>query len=184
MSLRLDGDTKTVATDLRLEGATAVGTAPTATGVTVEHQGVAVSLCHKVRVNYTALTGFAATTGDVTLWTLPKGTIVERVIAKINTTFTGGAVSDCDFTIGRSAGGAEYLASFDVDTAAIMAGSVIAEVGTQLKNATLADVAVTSNAFDATTTVQMRATSVGANLSALTAGQMDVWIIVKALPGA
>lgn len=181
MSLRLDGDGKTVSTDLRLESVAVVGTPPSATGVTALETGVVRHMCHKVRVDYTALTGFAALTGDVTLWTLPAGAVIERVLAKVNTTFTGGAITDCDVTVGNSAGGAQYLASFDVDTAAVLAGDVVAEIGAGLVDASRADVNVSSNAFVATT-VQCRFTSVGANLSALTAGQMDVWILYKQLP--
>jgi len=180
MSLRADGDTRTVATDLRLEGSAKVGTAPSATGVIPLHTGVVSMLCHKVSVDFNAASA-AATTKDVTLWSPPAGFIVKRVLAKVNTTFNGGAVSDCDVTVGRSAGGAEYLASFDVDTAAVLAGGVIAEVGTQLKDATLADVEISANAFVAST-IQCRFTSVGANLNALTSGQMDVYIIGLQLP--
>jgi len=181
MSLRIDGDSRTVVTDLRQESAAKVGTAPTGTGVTVIESGVLTHMCHKVRVNYTAFASTAALTGDVTLWTTPAGFIVERVLAKVNTAFTGGAISDCDVTVGNSAGGAQYLLTFDVDTAALLVGDVVAEIGAGLVDSTRADTAVTSNAFVATT-IQARFTSVTANLNALTAGQMDVWIIGKQLP--
>lgn len=181
MSLRLDGDTRTVTTDLRQEGSTKVGTAPTATGVSVIDSGVLVHMCHKVRVDYTAVTGFAATTGDVTLWTAPAGFVVERVIAKVNTLWAGTSITDVDVTVGNSAGGNQYLLSFDVDTAAVLAGDVVAEIGAGLVDSTRADVSVTSNAFVATT-IQCRFTSVGANLANMTAGQIDFWIIGKQLP--
>lgn len=180
MSLRQDGDSRVVASDLRLEGATKVGTPPTGTGISTLETGVMPTICHKVRVDFNACTA-AATTQDMTLWTAPAGFIVERVLAKVNTVFAGAAITDVDVTVGSSAGGAEYLASFDVDTAAVLAGDVIAEVGAGLTDATRADVKVTANAFVATT-IQCRFTSVGANLSAMTSGQVDIWIIGKQLP--
>lgn len=181
MSLRVDGDGVTAATGLKIEGA-AAGTAPTATGVTVMSSGSVTHMCHKVRVGFNAVTGFAALTGDVTLWTAPAGAVIERVFARVNTLWAGASITDVDITVGNSAGGNQYLLSFDIDTAALLVGDVVAEIGAGLVDATRADTAVTANAFVATT-VQCRFTSVGANLSAMTAGELDVWILYKQLPG-
>lgn len=180
MSLRIDGDGLTAATDLRLEGASLVGTPPTGTGISTLAKGVLPTICHKVRVDYNACTA-AATTQDMTLWTAPAGFVVERVIGKVNTVFAGTAITDVDITVGHTAGGAEYLVSFDADTAALLVGDVVAEIGAGLVDATRADVKVTSNAFVATT-IQCRFTTVGGNLAAMTSGQVDFWIIGKQLP--
>lgn len=180
MSFRVDGDGTLAVTGLKTEGV-AAGTAPTGTGVSVISSGTVTQMCHKVRVSYTAFAATAALTGDVTLWTAPAGAVIRRVFAKVNTLWAGGAISDVDVTVGNSAGGNQYLLTFDVDTAALLVGDVVAEIGAGLVSATLADTAVTSNAFVATT-IQARFTSVGANLSALTAGELDVWIMYDQLP--
>lgn len=180
MSLRLDGDSRVVATDLRLEGSVVDG-APSATGVTVLEKGAVRHLCHVVKVDYTAVNGTAGTTADVTLWTLPAGFLLQRVIVDVTTVFAGGSISDCDVTVGSSAGGNQYLLSFDVDTAAIVAGDVVAEIGAGLVDATRADLTVSSNAM-AATTLQCRFTSAGANLTDLTGGSMRVYIIGVQLP--
>lgn len=129
-----------------------------------------------VRHNVAAITlGFAsvqtgALTNDITLWTLPAKSRVLRVIADVTEVFDGGAISDCDVTVGNTAGGNQYLVSFDVDTAIGTFGDVAAEIGAALTSATVADVQW------AASTVQARFTSVGANLSALTTGVMTVYV--------
>lgn len=146
------------------------GTAPSATGVTVNSPGDIAHRVHKVTVDFTALTGFAATTGDVTLWTTPVKTRVLRVLADVRVPFTGGAISACTLTAGRTAGGNQYLLSGDVLTAAIILGDVVAEMGAGVVSATLADYQA------AVQTLQTRFTSTSANLSALTAGVVDFYI--------
>lgn len=112
----------------------------------------------------------AAATKDVVLLTMPAQSRVLRVVADVTEVFDGGAISDCDVTVGHTAGGAEYLASFDVDTAVGTFGEVAAEIGAGLTSATIADVRW------AASTVQCRFTAVGANLSELTTGRMVVYI--------
>lgn len=181
MSVRTDGDSKTAATDLRLEG-TVVSGAPTGTGIVVRETGLLRTVVHKVTLTWRALAAAAAgTTADFTLWTLPAGFVLQRVIADVTTVFAGPSISDVDVTVGSSAGGNQFLLSFDVDTAAIVAGDVVAEIGAGLVDATRADVTVTSNAF-AATTLQCRVTTVGADVNVATSGEMDVYIIGCQLP--
>ena len=146
------------------------GTAPSATGVTVQSPGDIAHRVHKVTVDYTALTGNAALTGDVTLWTTPPKTRVVRVLADVKVPFTGGAISACTMTAGRTAGGNQYLLSCDVFTAAAVFGDVVAEMGAGVVSASLADWQAAAQ------TLQARFTSVTANLSALTAGVVDLYI--------
>lgn len=181
MSISIDGDALQPMTDVSLTGATVVGTPPSATGVTVLASGKVRHMVHKVRVDYTALTGFAALTGDVALWTAPAGAVIERVIAKVNTNFTGGAISACAMTVGNAAGGNQYLLSGSVFSATPMLGDVVAEIGAGLVDSTRNDTLVSATAF-AAIPIQCRFTSVTANLSALTAGQVDVYILYKQLP--
>lgn len=152
------------------------GTAPTATGVTVKSVGDMAHRVHKVSVAYTALTGNAGTTGDVTLWTTPPKTRVLRVIADVRVPFTGGSISACAMTGGRTAGGNQYLLSCDVFTAAAVFGDVVAEMGAGVVSATLADWQAAAQ------TIQARFTSSSDNLSALTAGLVDIYIETISYP--
>lgn len=155
-----------------------IGTAPSGTGITVGNTAEVRHVMHKVTVDYTAASA-AATTKDITLWTLPAKTRVMRVIADVTTPFTGGAVSDCDVTVGSSAGGAEYLLSFDVDSATGTFGNNQAELGASILGGGSFDSDIT---WGSTTVVQCRFTSSGANLSALTAGVMVVYIECAVYP--
>lgn len=179
MSLDVDGDVNTLRGKLVTSSATASG-APSATGVQVLYTGLNPVQCHKVRLNYNAMTA-AAATQDVTLWTLPAGFVLQRIIAETVTAWAGTGVTDVDVTVGSSAGGNQYLLSFDVDTAAIIAGDVVAEIGAGLVDATRADVTVSANEF-AATTLQCRVTAAGANVNAMTAGTLDFYIIGYQLP--
>lgn len=181
MSIRVDGDGRTVSTDLRLEGTNVTG-APTATGVTALETGLLRTVVHKVRLDWRALAASAAgATADLTLWTLPAGFVLQRVLADVTTVFAGPSVTDVDVTVGSSAGGNQFMVTFDVDTAAIVAGQVVAGIGAGLVDATRADVTVTSNAF-AATTLQCRFTAAGADANVMTSGEMNFYIIGCQLP--
>jgi len=153
-----------------------MGTPPAATGVSVRSVGDMAHRVHKVTVGFAALTGNAALTGDVTLWTTPANTRVVRVIADVKLQFTGGSISACTMTAGRTAGGNEYLLSGNVFAAPILLGDVVAEMGAGVVSATLADFQAAAQ------TIQARFTSVTANLSALTAGSVDFYIETVAYP--
>lgn len=166
MSLNVDGDRV-----FKLRG-----TAPSGTGITVGSAGDVAHRVHKVTVDFTALTGFAALTGDVTLWTTPVKTRVMRIIADVRVPFTGGSISACTMTAGRTAGGNQYLLSGDVFTAATVLGDVVAEMGAGVVSASLADYQAAAQ------TIQARFTSVTANLSSLTAGVVDFYIETVTYP--
>lgn len=182
MSLSLDGDTKaTLVGKIVTASATAAG-APSATGVSVLHTGVASAFqIHKVRVGYTAMTAAAATQA-IDLWTLPAGFVLQRVICKTNTVWAGTAITDVDVEVGITGGDVDaFMKSVDIDTAATVGGDVIAEVGVNLVDATRADVTVSSNAF-ATQVVSALFTAAGANVNAMTAGSTDFYLIGYQLP--
>lgn len=170
MPISSDGTVSTAITSPRIDPSdNAYGTAPSATGVYPVSTAFLRHNVHKVKVTYQALTA-AALTQDITLWTTPANTRVVRVIAKVNTAFTGGAISAMSITCGKSAGGNEYLLSGSVFSGTPVLGDVVAEMGAGVVSATLADFSSTA------LTIQTRFTSVTANVNAATAGDVDFYI--------
>jgi hypothetical protein len=151
--------------------ASSLGTAPSATGVTVDMAGAATrTFVHKVTVSETALTA-AATTEDITLWTVPAKTKIKRVIADCTTGFTGGGLTNMTVMVGPAAGSNAYLLAGSIFAAATL-GDVVAEMGAGLVSATLADIP----SFSGTTVISARFTSTTANVVAATAGSVTFYI--------
>jgi hypothetical protein len=154
------------------------GTAGSGTGITTGRTAALQHYVHKITVARTALTA-AATTQDVTIWTVPAKTRVLRMVEDVTAAFddAAGPISAVTTTCGTSAGGAQYLASgsvFSVNTL----GDVAAEIGAGLTSATVADIP----SFSATTAIQCRWTSTGGNLSTLTTGSSDFYIEAVTYP--
>jgi hypothetical protein len=108
------------------------------TGITVNSTGQVQQQVYKVTV---ASTNFiaAATTADVTLATLPAKTVVSAAFADLTQTFACTATcttSTLSMTCGKTAGGNEYLTSFDADSATGQFGITSATTGTALKPGT------------------------------------------------
>jgi hypothetical protein len=117
-------------------GAAAI-TAGSATGLTVNSSGDVRDLDYKVTLATTAFV-CNATTCDVTIGTLPADTMLVNVYAKLTTTFACTATcttSTLSMILGKGAGGAEYLASFDADAATGVFGDADAELGTLMTRA-------------------------------------------------
>jgi hypothetical protein len=161
-------------------------TAGSGTGITVNDPGSIRTEVYKVTV---AKTNFvtAGVTHDVTLATLPAKSIVHAVIADVTEAFACTGVcttATLSATVGISAGGVEFLASFDLDAAAAAFGDTDAEVGSKLS------VAGDSNSGYiswAGTPVIMRATSGTGNWGSGTAtnlslGSVTVYILYSILP--
>lgn len=145
------------------------GTAGSGTGITVNYTAALQRFVHKITIAETALTG-AATTEDETIWTLPAKTKVTRMIADVTQVFAGGTITDFDVTCGTSAGGNQFLVTFDIDTAIGTYGDAEAELGTGLAGG------IGSVNWGGTTVVQCRFTSVGGNVVAATTGSMTLYI--------
>lgn len=160
------------------------------TGLTVNDQGKLTETVYKVTVARTNFVA-AAVTADVTLGTILPKTMIRRVIADVTQTFACTGVctsSTLSMTVGKSAGGAEYVASFDADAAVAVFGDAVAEGGTALLGGT------TPNVFDedipswsANTTLQARLTSGTGNLGNGTAtnlsqGSVTFYVIAARLP--
>ncbi len=154
-----------------------IGTVGSGTGVTVNATGDYRRVTNKVTLTYAAWAA-AATTADKTIYTLAAKQRLVGIVADVTAAFTGGAVSDADMTCGKTAGGAEYLASFDVDTAIGTYGLLDADLGTALNRAAAIQGGDLPS-WTATTAITCRLTTVGANTDALTAGSVTFYITTE-----
>jgi hypothetical protein len=147
------------------------GTNGSGTGLSLVKNGLLRTVVSKLTVARTALTA-AATTQDITLWTMPAKTRMWRLIADGTAAFddAAGPISAVTITCGKTAGGAEYLVSGSLFTVNTL-GDATAEVGASL-NTYYGDLP----SWSATTTLQCRFTSTGGNLSTLTTGSVTFYI--------
>lgn len=105
----------------------------------------------------------AALTQDVTLLELAIKGLIEGVIIKSKTAFSGGSVSSLLFDLGISGDESRWVTDYD---------GMAAVSNTNFEAITVLDVL----SFTAETDIVLKATAVGANLSALTAGELEIWI--------
>lgn len=136
---------------------------------TLKTAGKATGGWVRFSVTYSDLSA-AALLNDVLLMTLPIKGVPERIIVKHSASFTGGSLSAYSVSIGLTGELARFVDPFDVFQAP--------------SDDTYADVEIIDGApsFGGTTGIRIAATSVGANLSAATAGALDVWIKYSTLP--
>lgn len=122
----------------------------------------------KFTKTYTDLSA-AALTNNIEVYSLPAGTVIHAVLVKHSTLFSGGAITDYKVSVGIAADLSRYAGAFDVDTA--VSGT----------NFNLSQVLAMESTTGATS-IKLAATSVGANLSAATAGSVTVWFYIS-IPG-
>lgn len=146
------------------------GTAGSGTGITTNVTASVRQFVHKITVAETALTA-AATTQDVTIWTVPGKTRLTRIVADATVGFTGGGLTNMTVTCGSAPGSTNYLLSGSIFAAATL-GDVAAEIGAGLLSATVADIP----SFSSTTGISCRFTSTTANVVAATAGSVTFYI--------
>lgn len=122
----------------------------------------------KVTFSHTAFQT-AALANTLTLATLPLKTVLHQVMIKQSTAFAGTSITAYNLSVGVSGSNSKYAIPFDV----FQAVSDTARSITQVEDVP---------SYSGSTTLQITATSVGANLSASTAGSVDVWILTSLLP--
>lgn len=103
-------------------------------GVTYTNLGTVRHGIAQITVPHDALIVGAAN-ADLSLLTLPAKTAVYRVVADVTEAFVLGAEAGMTVKCGVSAGGAELLASADIDAAVAVFGDAIAEEGSSIVNA-------------------------------------------------
>jgi len=117
----------------------------------------------------------ASTTNTVTVYTLPAGGVVLAVKVKHSASFTGGAITAYSLnSIGVTGATSKYFAApFSIFQAT---GATVGKYCTTSSGpAGLQDI----DSQTATTNVIASVSSTGANLSAATAGSVDVWLLVS-----
>ena len=164
-------------------------TAGSGTGLTVNNAGELRQAVYKITAASTAFV-CAATTCDVTLATLPAKTFVSHALADIVTTFACASVctsSTLSIIVGKTAGGNQYLVSFDADAAAAQFGDTAAELGASLTEATIPTTIGDLASWSATTAVTLRLTSGTGNIgngtvTNLSQGSVTVYLTALILP--
>ena len=151
-----------------LTNTTPVGTFLTGVGVTPGYSNRNNSFIHKISLDY-RIAQVAALTRDVTLWTMPARCRVLRVVWQCTTPFAGTLISAATMSVGSAAGGAQLLTAGNL-LVATTRGIVAAEYGSGINNQN------GYNSWAGGGIINLRFTSVGANLSALTTGALDFYI--------
>lgn len=160
-------------------------TPATALGTTINDPGSPRRSIYKMSVSYTAFT-CAAVTCDLTLGTIPAKTRLMGIVVDLTQAFVCAGTcttSTLSMTVGKTAGGAEWVASFDIDAAAATKGLADADMGTTMTRAA----AINGGdmlSWTAATTAQVRVTSGTGNIGNATvtnfnAGAFTVWLITE-----
>jgi hypothetical protein len=108
----------------------------------------------------------AALTNDIELWSMPALGVIHAVLIEPTTQFAGAAITDYKVAVGLTGFLTKYHSFFDVDTAVAAT------------NFSAADILAPENRT-AVTSIRIAAISVGANLSASTAGVVNIAILAS-----
>lgn len=141
-------------------------TVSTGTGLTTANPGEVREVIYKFTVDKTAFV-CAAVTCDVTLGTLPAKTLVRHALADVTQVFACTATcttSTLSATVGKTAGGNQYLVSFDADAATAQFGDAASELGASLAPATVPTLDGDLASWSAGTAVVLRMTSGTGNI--------------------
>jgi hypothetical protein len=158
------------------------------TGITVNDPGSIRTQVYKVSLAKEAFAA-AAVTNDIVIATMPAGTILHSVVARVTEAFVCAAVcttATLSAVLGTQVGGTELLVSFDLDAAIATFGQVDANMGSALSVAGQFNSGYVSS-LTSTTPVALRATSgtgnwgdgVNTNLSA---GAVTFYLVATVLP--
>lgn len=163
-------------------------TSGAATGIALNNAGELREVVYKVTVTPAAFIA-AAVTADATIATLPAKTQITAVLADLTQTFACTATctsSTLSMVLGRGAGGAQFLASFDADASATQFGDADAEMGTTMTRAA----AIQGGSFEAwasTQAVVLRLTSGTGNIgngaaTNLSQGSVTIYLVTRVMP--
>lgn len=129
---------------------------------------------HKFVIPYTDMTSTAGTTLTIDLMSVTAGTVVKNVAHKVVTNFDGGATSALTLDLGY-----DLAAGTDDPNGFIEAVSVHADgtpVAYGLANGAAFATKLTGYAFLEAATIDALFTATGANLTALTQGEVHVYV--------
>ncbi len=123
----------------------------------------AISRIFKVIVSEADFTA-AAAEESITLFQLPPGAIIQTVMVKHSTAFSGGALSAYTLGVGIAALKQKYLTDFDVFSAPSSTNDKVATSGDK-------------ESHDAETPILLTAKSTGGDVADATAGDVEVWVV-------
>lgn len=124
-----------------------------------------VPIWRKYTVAYTDLQT-AATTNNGTLFSLGAGEIIHATKTKHSTAFVGASITALTISVGITGTLAKYSAAYDVVPA-------VSATAYQLSTT------IGSESHTAATAIKWAAVATGANLSVLSAGSVDIWVLVS-----
>jgi hypothetical protein len=153
-------------------------TAGSGTGLTVVSPGHIAQEVYSVTVTYAAFSSAGSLTADKTIATLPAKTKIVAMYADTTTPFAGTGVTDVDLSVGKSAGGVEYIALHNVFSGAVTKGLADADMGTELVSAARIQGGAIVN-WASTTTVSARITTTTTHTDDLTAGSVTFYIVTE-----
>ena len=143
-----------------------------------EQEAAATGFSHKFVVPYTDLTGFAATSGAVALYAYTAGTYFAAAAYKLVTAFDGGATSALALDVGHNGATTDDPDSLidnyetHVDATEVLYGDGNGAVFATLRTGYCA--------LDAGN-IEATFTATGANLTALTQGEVHIYLAVTDL---
>jgi len=163
-------------------------TAGSGTGITVNDVGSLERTIYKITIGKTAFVT-AGVTSDVTVATLPAKMRLVGVIGDLTQVFACTATctsSTLSFVFGKSAGGNEYLVSFDADASTAVFGDADGELGTSI-NAAGAIQGGDLASWASTTALKLRLTSGTGNIGTgtvtnLSQGSLTLYLTVEQFP--
>jgi hypothetical protein len=158
------------------------------TGIAVQASGLVRRVVYKVIISSPAFIT-AGLTSDITLATLPAKTALVGVYGEMTQYFACTATctsSTLSATVGTATGGAQVLASWDMDATTTSLGSVDAQLGTSMTRAGAIQGGVMP-AFGGTNIISMRLTSGTGNIGTgaatnLSQGSVTFYLITERLP--
>lgn len=121
----------------------------------------------KYTISHTSLQA-GATSNDIELVNLPQKTMIHQVVLKHSTAFAGTSITAYTVSVGIASNFTKYTSAFDV----FQSVSNTARSITQSEDV---------ESFTGATSIRIQAISTGANLSASTAGSVDVWVLSSVL---
>jgi hypothetical protein len=171
-----------------VSASTAQITQASGTGITPTVGGALQRVVYKTTITSPAFI-CAALTCDITIATLPAGTVLVGVYNQITVPFACAAVctsTTLSYTLGSSAGAADIFASTDADVGTNIFGNLDAHLGTAMVRAA----AVQGGhlfSIASTTPVSMRFSSTTGNIGTgaatnLSAGTTIWWLVTEKLP--
>lgn len=171
-----------------VSSSTRVLTPGSGTGITVNNAGEFNRQVYKVTITSSQFISNAVT-HDVTWVTVPAKTRIIGIVADLTQTFACAAVcttSTLSATVGKTAGGNQYLVSFDMDAATARFGLADADLGTSINRASAIQGGDLPS-WTGATTLNLRMTSGTGNLgngsvTNLSQGSITLYLIAEIYP--